>query len=44
MEAPTKCVITFNNKHQSENVVIGSEETIMAQSHEIVVVPSFTFN
>jgi hypothetical protein len=44
MENETTCTITFNNKHQSENVVIRSEEAIMAQSAKIVVVPSFTFN
>ena len=44
METETRCLITFNNEHQSENVVIASEETIVAQSERIMVVPSFTFN
>jgi len=43
MENETTCTITFENRHQSEKIVVGSEETIMAQSREIVVVPSFTF-
>jgi|GEM_PF-7108754 len=36
-------MITFNNKHQSENVVVGSEEVIVGVSPEISVVPSFSF-
>jgi hypothetical protein len=42
MESPSKCTITFESKHQSESVVVDSEEAIISQSVEIEVVPSFT--
>jgi hypothetical protein len=44
MDGITTCKIRFNNQHQSENVVIGSEETILSQCPEIMIVPSFTLN
>ncbi len=43
METITKSIVTFNNKHQSDMVVVGSEEAIVGVSPEIAVVPSFTF-
>jgi len=44
MDRETKCNITFIDQHQSEQVVIDVEETIMAESPEILVVPSFALN
>jgi len=44
MDRETKCNIAFIDEHQSEQVVIDVEETVMAESPEILVVPSFTLN
>lgn len=40
--ATIRCMLRFNSKHQSENVVLGMEETMVAKSRDILVVPSFT--
>jgi hypothetical protein len=41
METVNKCVIHFNNKYQSDDVVVGSEESVVALSPEIAAKPSF---
>ena len=42
METIEKYQITFTNQNQSENVVIGAEGAIVAQSRGLALVPCLT--
>jgi hypothetical protein len=41
MDVSERCRIMFSNKHQSERVVVASEESIVALCPQICAMPSF---